>query len=125
MFDLPVQVVYNFLHVFELKGEFGPILSGVGEFLDQIRIFLGRSLDLLIPSFDGKISLFVDLLNLCIDVPNMSFNLIHTAGVMIIAFVFRHELEVFVINGVHLLLVIFAIAAFGLGYSLDLLTNAA
>lgn len=125
MFDLPVQVVYDFLHIFELKGEFGPILSGVGEFLDQIRIFLGSPLDLLIPSFDSKISLFVDLLDLCIDMPNMSLNLIHTTRVVIIAFVFRHELEVFVINSVHLLLVILAVAAFGLGYSLDFLTNAA
>lgn len=124
LFDLPIQVIYNLLHVFELKGEFGPILSGVGQLLDQIRIFLCSPLYLLIPSFDGKISLLVDFLDLCIDMPNMSFYLIHTASIMIIPFILRHELEIFVVNSIHLFLVILAIAAFGLGYRLDLLTNA-
>ena len=125
LFDLPIQVIYNLLHVFELKGELSPILSGVGKFLDQIRIFLGSPLYLLIPSFDGKISFLIDFLNLCIDMPNMSFYLIHTASIMIIPFILRHELEILIVNGVHLLLVILTIAAFGLGYRLDLLANAA
>ena len=125
LLDLPIQVVYNFLHVFELKGEFGPLLSRVGELLDQICVFLGGPLDLLVSPFDSEVSLLVDFLNFRIDVSDMSFYLIHAASVVIVAFVLRHKLKIFVVDGVHLLLVILAVAAFGLGHRLYLLADAA
>lgn len=112
------------MHVFELEGELGPLLSRAGELLYQIRVFLGGPLDFLVPSFDGDVSLLVDFLDLCIDMSDMSFYLIHPASVVIVAFIFGHELEIFVVDGVHLLLVILTVAALGLCHRLYLLADA-
>ena len=56
---------------------------------------------------------------------DMAFYLIDAPGVLVVALVLAHELEVLAIDGVHLLLVVLTVAALGLRHGLDLLADAA
>lgn len=125
LLDLPGKVVDDLLHVLELKSKLGPVLTRIGKFLNEISVFLRGSLYLLIPAFDGKIGFLVDFFYLCVDVTDMAFDLIDSPGVVVVALVLGHKLEILVVNGVHLLLVVLAVAALRLCYVLDLLANAA
>ena len=105
LFDLSGKVIDHFLHVLELAGQFCSFLTRSSQLFYQIGVLLRCSLDLLVSSSNGAVCLAIYVLDLSVDVADVSLNLVDSAEGVVVAFVLRHEFEVYLIESCHLLLI--------------------
>lgn len=87
LLDLSGKVIDHFLYILELAGQFCPFLTGSSQLFYQIGILLRCSLDFLVSSSDGAVCLAIYVLDLSVDVTDVSLYLVDSAERVVVAFV--------------------------------------
>ena len=109
------------MYISEFHHELVSLLSRLSKFFDKICIFLSSSLYLLLFLSEGFISRFVYNWNLLINMVDMPLNFLCSSWILIVTSALTHKFDVFLVNILHLRLVVFFIWVFWLHCFFDLL----